>query len=272
MTVHLIWSKQQSKNLASLLYIWLPQVIPDIKPWMSDKDIAKGTEWFRELQEALKHSSTCIICLTSENIRSPWIYYETGAIATNIKDVSIYPYLLKNSQHILNDGPLAQWQFTIATESDTWNLIKTLNEKASSSSRKLAPLEKTFQAQWPNFKKQLDQILDTESIYHEDFIATDVDQLAGINLLSEARRMIPEISKDPHGQLIQIAIIGGGVKIQTNGSILFEGQNPKTEAKWAQTLKDLLTHNIIDRKNPSIPIYSLTAKGFEIAKALENKN
>lgn len=48
---------------------------------MSSKDIDKGKQWFGELQEFLSDATSWIICVTSEIVRSPWIYCETGAIA-----------------------------------------------------------------------------------------------------------------------------------------------------------------------------------------------
>jgi hypothetical protein len=83
------WSKRQSRETATALYNWLPKVVPDFKPWMSDKDIDKGKQWFGELQGFLADATSTIICVTRENVRSPWIYYETGAIAAKKHSVRI---------------------------------------------------------------------------------------------------------------------------------------------------------------------------------------
>jgi len=95
MDVLISWSKNRSREVATLFHGWLPKVLPGVAPWMSDKDIDKGTEWFAELQGLLGRAKLCIICVTAENVRSPWLYYETGAIAAkNDEQVRVCPYLV----------------------------------------------------------------------------------------------------------------------------------------------------------------------------------
>ena len=72
------WSKKRSKEMASAFHGWLPRVVPGFRPWMSSKDIDKGKQWLSELQGFLGEATSCIICVTAEDVRSPWIYYETG--------------------------------------------------------------------------------------------------------------------------------------------------------------------------------------------------
>ena len=54
MDILISWSKAQSKTVVFSLHQWLPDEVLGIKPWMSSKDIAKGREWFRELQDERK--------------------------------------------------------------------------------------------------------------------------------------------------------------------------------------------------------------------------
>ncbi|MGH9429528.1 MAG: TIR domain-containing protein, partial [Terriglobia bacterium] len=154
MDLLVIWSKPQSKIAAEALHSWLPTVIPGIKPWMSSKDIAKGREWFRELQGVLEHTRVCIICVTAENVRSPWIYFEAGAIAAKGPKVLICPYLVGVSQSMLADGPLGEWQCTIADQGDTWELIKSLNSSALVV-LDVSLLKRNFSARWPDFAAQI---------------------------------------------------------------------------------------------------------------------
>ena len=91
MDVLISWSKKQSREMASVFHGWLPKVVPGLRPWMSNKDIDKGKQWFAELQDFLGEATSCVICVTSENVRSPWIYYETGAIAAKKQEVLVCP-------------------------------------------------------------------------------------------------------------------------------------------------------------------------------------
>ena len=137
------WSKAQSKAVATALHGWLPTVVPGIQPWMSSKDIDKGKEWFAELQSVLAEARLCIICVTPENVRSPWIYYETGAIAAKGPDVLICPFLVGVSPNLLADGPLGKWQCTLADKEDSWGAHPFPQfQRTSSSARSVSPAER----------------------------------------------------------------------------------------------------------------------------------
>ena len=269
MNVLLSWSKDQSKAAASAFYEWLPAVVPGIEPWMSSKDISKGREWSRELHGVLEETRICIICLTPENVRSPWIYYETGAIATNGPDVLICPYLLGISPNMLADGPLSQRQCTLATRDDTWELIKSLNINALDSKHDANLLEGNFQSQWPDFETHLHLILAIEAEDAEEFVATDADQLAGANLSSEARTMIMLVAKDKHGLLLYTST-SSGTSFQTHGHNLCHDQSPRTIAKWKAALDDLVACNILEPRGHKNEVFALKEIGFKIADVLES--
>ena len=270
MNVLLSWSKEQSKQVASALYEWLPTVTPGIDPWMSSKDIAKGRDWFRELQDVLEQTKICLICVTPENVRSPWIYYETGAIATNGPDVLICPYLFGVAPNMLVDGPLGKWQCTVADRDDTWDLIKSINENALAGKHDPALLEGNFHARWPQLAQRLESISQIEIGENEDFIASEVDQLAGINLSSEARTMVVEISKDKSGALLYVRTMDG-TSFQTGGTNLCPDQTPRTVAKWKGALDKLVAFNLIEPRGKKGEVFALTAKGYEVADGLQGQ-
>src|SRR4051794_28404124 len=81
MDVILSWSGDLSRKVAESLNGWLKDVLPGIKPWISTEDITKGSTWFPALLGRLEAARLCILCITPENVRSPWLYFEAGAIA-----------------------------------------------------------------------------------------------------------------------------------------------------------------------------------------------
>ena len=119
---------------------------------MSSKDIDKGKLWFGELQNFLGEATSCIICVTSENVRSPWIYYETGAIAAKKQEVLVCPYLIGIGTSMIADGPLAQSQCTEAMKEDTLALIRSLN-KALANPHDEGLLVGNFESKWPEFEQ-----------------------------------------------------------------------------------------------------------------------
>ena len=269
MDILLSWSKSQSHAIASALYEFIPTVIPGISPWISSKDISKGREWFKELHVALQNAKICIICLTPENFRSPWIFYETGAISKNGSDVLICPYLFDITPHVLTDGPLSYFQCTEANKDDTLALIISLN-KAFPKEHDIGTLKESFETSWPAFLEALEKIRKMDVVMEEDFISTDIDQLAGTNLSSEARTMILEVSKDEHGTLIYQNTMAG-FSFQTHGKNLCEDQSPRTVAKWKAALNDLSNNNILESSGMKGVIFRLTNLGFRIADKLLGK-
>jgi hypothetical protein len=52
---------------------WLPRMNQLIKPWMSAEEIGACSLWFQETAKELSESQFGIICLTSDNLKEPWI-------------------------------------------------------------------------------------------------------------------------------------------------------------------------------------------------------
>ena len=80
MKIFLSWSGPQSRAIAEALNDWLRRVIQAVKPFYSP-DIEKGAKWSNEIDAALEGTSFGIICLTPDNLNSPWIHFEAGALS-----------------------------------------------------------------------------------------------------------------------------------------------------------------------------------------------
>ena len=84
MKVFLSWSGERSRLVATLLDEWLRCVLQAIRPWISTKDIDRGSLWFSEIQDQLQDVTTGIICLTQENKEKPWILFENFLIPSEV--------------------------------------------------------------------------------------------------------------------------------------------------------------------------------------------
>src|SRR5437762_1129196 len=157
MKVFISWSGERSRQLAQAVHAWLPTVIQAAEPWMSKSDLNKGARWGTELALELQHTRVGILCLTPDNIQSPWLLFEAGALSKTLPDTFVCPLLcyLEPSDIV---GPLAQFQATIAEKDDLRNLARTINGAQENDALSVDRLEKAFELAWPDFEAQLSSI------------------------------------------------------------------------------------------------------------------
>jgi hypothetical protein len=152
--IFISWSLPRSQAVAEALRDWLPNVFQMAEPWISAADIEKGTKWAQAITGELEKSDFGIICLTPENLTSPWLLFEAGSLAKK-QESRVCTYLYEVKYGDVKD-PLSQFQHTLATESDTKKLVATINN-AMPAGASLAPerLEKAFEKWWPELQNRL---------------------------------------------------------------------------------------------------------------------
>jgi hypothetical protein len=157
MKIFISWSGGKSLAVATKLKDWLPLVLQGSQPWLSTEDIRKGSRWQTEMSDALSNPGAGILCLSRDNLLSPWLMFEAGAIsnATVAPAQTVCTYLIdvENAEVGL---PLGMFQSTIATRDDTLRLLQSLNSRLS----KPLPGEhvlKLFDAFWPELELVISQ-------------------------------------------------------------------------------------------------------------------
>jgi TIR domain len=128
MKVFITWSGDQAKTIAKALREGLPNMFQTVEPWMSEEDIRAGGRWQSDLNQQLDQTNFGIIVLTPENLSAPWIHYEAGALAKKVDISAVCPYLVCISERITVTGPLTQFQSKMANETETFDLIKAINQ------------------------------------------------------------------------------------------------------------------------------------------------
>ncbi len=151
MNVFLSWSGERSKAVAELLDEWLQCVIQAVEPWMSSKDIDRGSLWFSEINDQLQNTSIGIICLTNENKTKPWILFEAGALAKGLSTNRVCTFLIDLEPTDIGT-PLSQFNHTLPDQSGLWELVRTLNTSLKESSLKEKILEQVFEVYWAKFE------------------------------------------------------------------------------------------------------------------------
>ncbi len=96
--------------LASALYTWLPSVLQSVKPFLSSEDVDKGARWAVEVSKELEGSGYGVLCVTRENVATPWLNFEAGALSKAFDTARVVPLLLDLSPTDVV-GPLTMFRW-----------------------------------------------------------------------------------------------------------------------------------------------------------------
>ncbi|HXT51719.1 MAG TPA: toll/interleukin-1 receptor domain-containing protein [Thermoanaerobaculia bacterium] len=158
MKVFISWSGARSQLLAQALHGWLPLVLHYVKPWLSEADVAAGERWAQAVAKELESSNFGIICVTPENLGSPWVLFEAGALAKSMQGAKVIPLLFSLEFSDIS-GPLAQFQAKKFERAGLGEVIHSLNQAADQP----IPEDRArqlFSALWPELEKQLESVPD----------------------------------------------------------------------------------------------------------------
>lgn len=136
---------------------WLPAVLQSVEPYMSVEDISKGARWGSDIAAELEASHFGILCLTPDNLTSPWIHFEAGALSKSVDGARVSPFLLGLSPSQVT-GPLVQFQATEANRDDVLRLVLAINAASGEESIDHQRIERVFAAMWPQLESSLEEL------------------------------------------------------------------------------------------------------------------
>ena len=105
--IFISWSGVNSKEIArAIKNVFENDVFcgTGLECFVSDQDIASGSDWWNKINKELKSCKIGIICITKENLNARWIYYEAGAMVA--QSVQTIPLLISCDFKSLNETPL----------------------------------------------------------------------------------------------------------------------------------------------------------------------
>jgi hypothetical protein len=153
MQIFISWAGPRSNEFAKTLCAYLPQMIQNSQPWMSDR-IGKGKTWLTELWNQINSAQFGILCITSENINSPWILFEAGALKQR---VDVCPILLNIKKKDI-PPPLSTLQLIEIQQQELFQLITDINRIQKEKAVSEEILRKTFDKFWPELEDKLHEI------------------------------------------------------------------------------------------------------------------
>lgn len=173
MNVFLSWSKPKSKELAIATKAFLEGMFrKSIEIWISNEGIKFGEMSLLEINMALRKSEKCLVFLTKDNIKSPWIMYESGAVAvanyqennTQKTKSSVIPIVFEEIEDKeFEKNPINQFQRLMFTKNNMRNLVKQLNEVMGAFDNEEL-LKAQFEINWKELNKTVKQILQRDKI------------------------------------------------------------------------------------------------------------
>jgi TIR domain len=124
MKVFISWSGPTSRDVAVALRDWLPLVIQEVQPYVSSEDIDPGARWSGDIAVQLDDTDFGILCVTRDNVSTPWLNFEAGALSKSVERARVVPFLVDLGPSDIPRGPLAQFQAVQPTKADLLRLIR----------------------------------------------------------------------------------------------------------------------------------------------------
>lgn len=161
MKVFISWSGDRSKQLAEVIHWWLQHVLQFTKPFYSPEDIGKGRRWTNEISKELGQSQIGIIAMTEENLTSPWIMFEAGAIAKVVDESLVCPIVfgIKPTDLV---GPLEDFQAIAFNKDEVRQLLRTINKAGKDAALPERTLDEQFDKWWPDLEEKVEAIMSTQ--------------------------------------------------------------------------------------------------------------
>jgi hypothetical protein len=117
----------------------------------------KGARWNNEISKELEQSKIGIIAMTAENLTSPWIMFEAGAISKVVEEGLVCPIVFGIAKTDLV-GPLANFQAIEFNKAEVHQLVATINNAAKDAALNERSLNEAFDKWWPDLEQKVEAI------------------------------------------------------------------------------------------------------------------
>jgi TIR domain len=151
MQVFISWSGETSRVVAKALRSWLPQAIQQVDPWMSEEEIKSGTRWGDAVATSLDQSHFGLICVTQSNQHNPWLLFEAGAIAKQLRVARVVPICINLASSDIT-GPLAGYQ-AVSLDHDGMNKLARDINAACERPMSRSDVDEVFESMWSRLDK-----------------------------------------------------------------------------------------------------------------------
>lgn len=170
MKIFLSWSKNKSKLLAEATKEFLTNVLGNSVEFFFSPEMYKGTRVDNEIHKNLVSCDKCIVCITAENYKNPWLLYEAGVVfGTNhnkTTDGIVIPLLFDH---------IPDWSSWIDKPLNQYVPIQLKDYQGDFNSGKLSFIQfiqqlhldsqtKNFESNWQIYTQKISDILKKEQL------------------------------------------------------------------------------------------------------------
>jgi hypothetical protein len=151
MRIFISWPKE-SKSLAEFFGKWIADVIQQVEPWISSRDLESGSPWFGEVSTALSEIGYGVVFVTKSNFAEPWLMFETGALQSAIRS-RVTPVFCNLEPFDVSKTSLYHLMGVTVTPEGFFRLVTDINN-ACIKPLPLLRLKESFDRLWPDFDKE----------------------------------------------------------------------------------------------------------------------
>ena len=168
--IFISWSKNKSKELAEATKNFLENTLGNSIEFFFSPEMYKGTCADNEIHKNLLECDKCLVCITSENFKNPWLLYEAGVVyGANYSKANkriVIPILFEDVPEWSSwvDKPLNRYvtiqlqnsnhEFAVGKKS----FIEFLTELACEFNIKFE--KERFNRNWSTYEKEIKKILE----------------------------------------------------------------------------------------------------------------
>lgn len=207
------------------------------------------------LRQDVRDAEVLIGLLTPNSLSSIYVIFELGA-RWGMNKTNIYLYAKGMTPEELG-SPLKDYNGLDCSKTEYMHRLvedvaKCLNVNSDRTS---------------SFVSLIEQICELASVVENPTVAAG-DQEAHLSLSDEAKRLLMEASRDPDGRILVLRT-QAGMALRTNGKHLGEIGDPRQEALWIATLKELKSYDLIEDRQGNGKLFSMTNNGFNVADEID---
>ena len=156
MRVFIAWSGSRSKAIAEILRRWVHKALPSSEPYMSTIDSLPGRDWLADVAQHLDGTNVGIMCYTRENLRSEWMLFEAGAIAKEVENHRLIPFLFDDLSPEHLPEPLRKYTASKVDRTGFKDVIEAIFQCTNGSMAD--DTQKLIDTHWPVLELQLQAI------------------------------------------------------------------------------------------------------------------